>query len=107
MDVVTPEMVGISSTRLQRLYHVMGQYVERNQFAGLVTLIARHGQVAHLASFGLLERETGQPMRTDGIFRIASMWYEPNRRKVAMGIPPYPCGATRHCRAADGRCTIR
>lgn len=73
VDVVTPEMVGICSTRLQRVSHVLDQYVERNQLAGLVTLLARDGQVVHLSTSGMLDREMGQPMRADAIFRIASM----------------------------------
>ena len=51
----------------------MQQYVERGSFAGIVTLIARQGQVAHLQAFGWQELETKRPMSADTIFRIYSM----------------------------------
>jgi hypothetical protein len=52
MQTVKPESVGLSSSRLERLDKVMQQYVERGSFAGIVTLIARQGQVAHLQTCG-------------------------------------------------------
>jgi CubicO group peptidase (beta-lactamase class C family) len=38
-----------------------------------VTLVARNGRIAHLEAQGLADIEAGKPMRTDSIFRIASM----------------------------------
>jgi CubicO group peptidase (beta-lactamase class C family) len=73
MQIVRPESVGLSSARLQRLSRVMQQYVDRQMFAGMVTLVARKGQVAHLEAFGWQERETNRPMALDTIFRIYSM----------------------------------
>jgi CubicO group peptidase (beta-lactamase class C family) len=73
MEVVSPESVGLSSARLERLNKVMQQYIDRGSFAGIVTLIARKGQVAHLQTFGWQELETKRPMRADTIFRIYSM----------------------------------
>ena len=52
---------------------VMQHYVDRGTFAGIVTLIARKGQVAHLETFGWQELETKRPMTADTIFRIYSM----------------------------------
>jgi CubicO group peptidase (beta-lactamase class C family) len=73
MPTIQPENVGLSSTRLQRIAPVMQQYVDRQTFAGIVTLVARKGQVAHLEAFGWQEKETNLPMKTDTIFRIYSM----------------------------------
>jgi CubicO group peptidase (beta-lactamase class C family) len=73
MQIVKPESVGLSSARLERLNGVMQQYVERGSFAGIVTLIARKGQVAHLQACGFQELETKRPMNADTIFRIYSM----------------------------------
>jgi CubicO group peptidase (beta-lactamase class C family) len=73
MQTVSPESVGLSSARLQRIDRVMQTYVDREIFAGMVTLVARRGQVAHLAAFGLQERETNRPMTPDTLFRIYSM----------------------------------
>jgi CubicO group peptidase (beta-lactamase class C family) len=73
MQTVTPESVGLSSTRLERLKSAMQQYVDRGTFAGIVTLISRHEQVAHLGTFGAQDLESGRPMAPDTIFRIYSM----------------------------------
>ena len=68
-----PEAVGISSERLGRLRQFARETVERGQVAGLVTLVARGGQVVHLEATGDADREAKRPLKTDTIFRIASM----------------------------------
>jgi CubicO group peptidase (beta-lactamase class C family) len=68
----TPESVGLSSERLQRLRTVMQQYVDEGRIAGVVTYVARNGRVAHLEAFGKADVEAGVPMKKDTIFRIAS-----------------------------------
>jgi len=73
MQTIKPESVGLSSARLERMKTVMQTYVERGQFAGVLTLIARQGQVAHLETFGWQELETRRPVTEDTIFRIYSM----------------------------------
>jgi CubicO group peptidase (beta-lactamase class C family) len=73
MQIVAPEGVGLSSARLERLGKVMQQYIDRGSFAGIVTLIARKGQVAHLQSFGVQDLETRRAMSAETIFRIYSM----------------------------------
>ena len=69
----SPESVGLSTERLERVDRVMKDYVDRGRVAGVVTLIARHGKVAHLQSYGRLDIEKNAPMKKDSIFRIASM----------------------------------
>ena len=73
MQTFEPESVGLSSARLERMKPVMQGYVDRGTFAGIVTLIARQGQVAHLEAFGWQELANQRPMTTDTIFRIYSM----------------------------------
>jgi len=51
----------------------MQEYVDQHQAAGLVTLVGRRGQVAHLEAVGFRDLESKDPMRTDTVFRIASM----------------------------------
>jgi CubicO group peptidase (beta-lactamase class C family) len=68
----TPESVGLSAERLQRLRAVMQQYVDEGRVAGLVTYVARNGRVAHHEAFGKADVEAGVPMKKDTIFRIAS-----------------------------------
>jgi CubicO group peptidase (beta-lactamase class C family) len=69
----TPESVGMSGPRLQRLSAAMKQAVDERKVAGIVTLVARNGRVTHFESFGQLDREKQSPMPKDAIFRIASM----------------------------------
>ena len=68
----TPESVGLSSERLQRLRAVMQQLVDERRVSGIVTYVARNGRVAHLEAFGKADVEAGRPMQKDTIFRIAS-----------------------------------
>jgi CubicO group peptidase (beta-lactamase class C family) len=72
LPAATPESVGLSSERLQRLRAVMQQYVDEGRIAGVVTYVARNGRVALLEAFGKADVEANLPMRKDTIFRIAS-----------------------------------
>jgi len=69
----TPEEVGLSSQRLQRINKVMQGYVDKNKVAGVVTMVARRGKVAHFECFGMMDMESKKPMQSDTIFRIYSM----------------------------------
>jgi len=73
VEIVPPESVGLSSARLQRLDAGMQRYVDRGQVAGLVTVLARHGRVAHLGVYGQMDLAAARPMRADTIFRLFSM----------------------------------
>ena len=73
LPTAEPEAVGMSSERLQRLDRVMQGYVDRDEVAGVVTLVARHGKVVHFSALGERNVESGPPMTHDSIFRIASM----------------------------------
>ena len=57
MNIVTPEEVGLSSTRLEHLRAAAQGYVDRGELAGLITLVARQGEVAHLEYYGLMDIE--------------------------------------------------
>jgi CubicO group peptidase (beta-lactamase class C family) len=72
-QTVRPEQVGLSTDRLERIGELMQASVDAGDISGAVTLVARNGQIAHLEAFGYSELETRKPMRTDSIFRIASM----------------------------------
>ena len=69
----SPEAVGLSSQRLERLKAVMQQHVDQGRIAGIVTLIARGGKLAHLEAYGKMDVEKNVPMRKDVILRMASM----------------------------------
>jgi CubicO group peptidase (beta-lactamase class C family) len=67
-----PLEVGLAPDRLARLDSVMNAYVSEGRIAGMVTLVARQGQVAQMKGYGTIDIASGQPMPADAIFRIAS-----------------------------------
>jgi CubicO group peptidase (beta-lactamase class C family) len=68
----SPDSVGLSAERLDRLSNALEAYVEDGKVAGSVTLVARRGRIAYFEAFGNRDREANAPMETDAIFRIAS-----------------------------------
>ncbi len=64
---------GLDAERLARIPASMKAFVEKGTIAGAVTLVARHGKVAAIDAVGRQDIEAGKPMRSDTIFRIASM----------------------------------
>ena len=73
LPTASPESVGLSSERLQRITAAVDQSIKDQQIAGAVTIIVRHGKVAWLKSQGMLDREAAKPMPEDAMFRICSM----------------------------------
>ena len=73
MPVASPESVGLSSERLQRIEASVGKSIADKQIAGAVTMVVRHGKVAWLKPQGMLDREADIPMPADALFRICSM----------------------------------
>lgn len=73
MTKTKPEDVGLSSERLGRIAGWAEKLVADRKLPGLVTMVARRGQVAHLETFGHADVERAKPMSTDTIFRIYSM----------------------------------
>ncbi len=69
----SPESVGISSERLERVNKLMHKYVDSERIAGAVTLIARKGKVVHFESMGKQSIAGDAPMTPDTIVRIYSM----------------------------------
>ena len=69
-----PESVGLSSARLRKLDQVMtDRYVGGGYLPGLLTMVWRKGQLAHVGASGHMDLERDKPMREDAIFRIYSM----------------------------------
>ena len=70
---VTPEEVGLCPTRLARVGAWAEKLVADGKLAGVITMVARRGKVAHLHCTGLADLERGTAMAPDTIFRIYSM----------------------------------
>jgi CubicO group peptidase (beta-lactamase class C family) len=69
----SPEQVGLSSARLERLSAAIHADVARRLIPGAVLAIARGGRLACAEAFGWRDREAEAPMAADAIFRVASM----------------------------------
>ena len=69
-----PELVGLSASRLARIETFFQRnYIDTGKLAGVVSLVARRGEVAHLSALGRRDIATGAPMTAGTIFRIYSM----------------------------------
>ena len=65
---------GLSTDRLKRIDRFLQEtYVDAGKLPGALTLVARHGEIAHLGAVGNADVERGTPLATDTIFRIYSM----------------------------------
>lgn len=73
LKTVDPTGAGMDRERLSRIPSVMRKFVEDGKAAGIVTLVVRHGRVAEFSATGFQDLDKKTPMRTDSIFRIASM----------------------------------
>jgi CubicO group peptidase (beta-lactamase class C family) len=72
-QTVSPESVGLSSERLERVNELVQRNIDAGRISGAVTLVARHGKIVHLEAQGLKDIASNEPMETDTIFRLASM----------------------------------
>ncbi len=69
--IVSPESVGLSSSRLQNLDTLMESHIAEKKIGGANVLIARKGKIAYFKSFGLAD--DNKPMQRDTMFRVMSM----------------------------------
>ena len=61
-----------SKPRLERMHQILSGCIDRKEMPGLVALVSHHDEV-HIETLGTLSFEQSAPMRTDTIFRIASL----------------------------------
>ena len=73
MQVIAPELVGMSAERLKNIGTKLQQYVDAERAAGFVTLVARDSEIVHFEACGYRDAEQRLPMELDTIFRIYSM----------------------------------
>ncbi len=69
----TPESMGMSSERLERLTQIMQKAVDKGDLPGVVVMLARGGKLVYSKSFGMQDKSRSVPMHTDSIFRAYSM----------------------------------
>jgi CubicO group peptidase (beta-lactamase class C family) len=70
---VSPDDVGLSSRRLERIEGWMERLVADGKLPGLLTMVARRGQTVFQRTCGLADVARGTPVRPDTIYRIYSM----------------------------------
>jgi CubicO group peptidase (beta-lactamase class C family) len=69
----SPEEVGLSKERLQRISAWIQADVDKKVIPGAVVMVLRKGKIAYYEAFGYQDREKNIPMTRNSIFRIASM----------------------------------
>lgn len=70
---VEPAKAGLDPAKLAGLRAELQKFIDARQITGAVTVIGRHGHLASFEVIGQRDREAGQPMEVDTVFRIASM----------------------------------
>ena len=68
-----PQKAGMDSKRLAQIPERMKEFESHGQLAGTVTLLQRHGVLAHFEATGWADIEAKKPMQRDTIFQIMSM----------------------------------
>jgi CubicO group peptidase (beta-lactamase class C family) len=69
----SPDSVGFSGDRLQRLDGAIEALIDAGNYAGISVTIARHGKLVKSAHYGFQSLDSKEPLREDAIYRIASM----------------------------------
>lgn len=70
---VEAEEVGFAAERLARISTHFARYVDEGRLPGWLILVSRAGKIAYLDRYGQRDREAGQPVEVDTLFRIYSM----------------------------------
>ncbi len=73
MPTANPEAEGFTSAGLDALNAEFHGLVDAKKLAGVTTLVARHGKVVHFDTYGATNAATGEALKPDSMFRIASM----------------------------------
>ena len=73
LPLASPETVGMSSARLDRIAPLVKRYVDEDKLSGVITMVARQGKIVHFESYGERDEEAGKPMEKDTLVRIYSM----------------------------------
>ena len=73
LPTASPEQVGLSKQRLDRIGAFLNEDIGKGKLPGAVVLIARHGKIAYWEAFGKRDPASPAAMGKDDIFRIASM----------------------------------
>ena len=70
---IEPQQAGFDPARLTRVDQFLNAAVFEGRMPGFAVLLARHGRLVSLKTYGKKNLSTGEPIAPDTIFRIASM----------------------------------
>jgi CubicO group peptidase (beta-lactamase class C family) len=70
---MTSDVRGLDPAKLAEVGPALQAFVDRGELAGVVTLTSQAGRIVQAEAIGWSDLETRAPMRSDTLFRIASM----------------------------------
>jgi CubicO group peptidase (beta-lactamase class C family) len=70
---IDPAAAGMNPARLAEIPARMKEFVAAGTISGVVTALARHGELVEFDAVGLRDIESNSPMQKDSLFRIASL----------------------------------
>ncbi|MEO1525186.1 MAG: serine hydrolase domain-containing protein [Planctomycetota bacterium] len=73
IETVQPELVGMSSDKLETVDQIMRGYLDDGKMVGGIVLIARKGKICFFEAYGQADREADRVMQKDSILRFYSM----------------------------------
>ncbi|MGH9810865.1 MAG: serine hydrolase domain-containing protein, partial [Terriglobia bacterium] len=68
-----PELLGLSSTRLQRMSDAFKRDIDKGTIPGVTMMVARRGQIGWFDALGKQSPVAAAPMAHDSLFRVFSM----------------------------------
>jgi CubicO group peptidase (beta-lactamase class C family) len=69
----TPESQGISAAKLADAEKAVKELIDKKEYAGAITLVARNGKIVEWKTYGMADLANSKPMQKDTIVRIYSM----------------------------------
>jgi len=73
LETATPEQLGMSSARLERIAELLKKEVSDGKLPGAVVIVARKGKIVYSGATGFQDKAGNKPMAANSIFRIYSM----------------------------------
>ena len=73
LEKVDPELVGVSSERLNRVSEISKNYLTEGKVPGIVTMIARKGKLIYFEAYGNRGVDSKEKIKINDLFRIYSM----------------------------------
>jgi CubicO group peptidase (beta-lactamase class C family) len=73
LPIASPSDVGLSPSKLNQAKEAVQALVDKKEVAGAILIVARHGKVVKLEGLGVMDLDSGKPMKPDTIVRIFSM----------------------------------